>query len=413
MAIKKLISLNYEKKTNLIIFLSISWIFCFRSSIPKIFYYMDYYESLRNDTSLLLVKNVLGIFFFIFYSVEKKRTKLTERNTLQQIEKHEKGQLVIETHITKLRRQSITDYILPKKIIYFFIILKIIITYFAEEAYFLVDNNHIFDREIVSYRNFFLMISLSVFSQLLLRSNNSIYIHQIIPISVILLGNLVIIIVFQVYFERSFINQLYKLSNYITLFSFLGLEFVLEKILIDFDCLNIFLILGIKSGFGTVVFFIIRFIFDKKHIIYADTVICPPIQKIFYVISLLLVEFLKLIVIQNFSPFHIFCSMQLGDLLYYFCYTFERKKLYGLDIPSKTPYYLQGLFAILSFLLSFIFCEILILNFCKISENTKMFIRKRSNSDMNGIGISTFELGCKDNEDESRFTETFQEETTL
>ena len=411
MANKKLISFNYEKKTNLIVFLSFSWILCFRSSIPKIFYYMDIYESLRNDTTLLLVKNVIGIFFFIIYSVEKKRAKLTERSSLHKIEKRENGKLIIETHIAKIRRPSIMDFILPNKLVYFFIFLKIIITYFIEESYFFLDNNHIFDREVVSYRNFFLMISLFTFSQLLLKNNNSIYLHQIIPISLIILGNLAIVIVFQTYFVKSFKDQLYKLSNYINLFTLLGLEFVLEKILIDYDYVSIFLILGIKSLFGAIIFFIIRFVFDQKYIIYADTIICSPIQKIFYVFFLLLVEFLKLIVIQSFSPLHIFCSMQLGDLLYYFFYTFERIKIYKLEIPSKIPYFLQGLFANLSFILTLIFCEILILRFCKMDENTKMSIIERSDSDIDGLGISSLESGCKDIKDESGYTETSEEVT--
>ena len=400
MANEKLIFFNYEKKTIFIIFLSISWILCFRSSIPKIFYYMDIYESLRNDTFLLFIKNVIGIFFFVIYSIERGRAKLTERSHLEQIEKHINGELVIEKHITKRKRKSIVDLKSANKINLFLIFLKIIITYFIEESYFLVDNNHIFDRETISYRNFLLMISIFIFSQLLLKNNNSIYRHQIIPTSLILLANLVGIVVFQLHYAISFQDQIYKLSIYSNLYILLGLEFVFEKILIDFDCINIFLLLGIKSVFGTITFSIIRFVFNKRYIVYADTITCSLVQKGFYVFFLLLIEFLKLLVVQNFSPSHIFCSMQLGDLLYFLYYTFERKKLYGLDIPSKIPYYLQGLFAILSFLLSFIFCEILILNFCKINENTKMFIRKRGEIDMDGIQISDIELGSKNTENE-------------
>ena len=107
MAAEKLIFFNYEKKTIFIIFLSISWILCFRFSIPKIFYYMDIYESLRNDTFLLFIKNVIGIFFFVIYSIESGRAKLTEQSHLEQIEKHVNGELVIEKRITKTKRKSI------------------------------------------------------------------------------------------------------------------------------------------------------------------------------------------------------------------------------------------------------------------------------------------------------------------
>ena len=411
MAIGKLIFFNYEKKTNLIIFLSLAWILCFRCSIPKIYYYMDIYESLSNDTSLLFIKNIIGIFFFAIYSVEKERAKLTDRSHLQQIEKHENGELVIETRVAKMKRPSIMDLKAPYIINHLFILFKIILTYFIEESYFLVDNNHIFDREVISYRNLLLILSLSIFSHLILGSNNPIYRHQIIPISLIILGNLAAAIIFQLVFVKSFTAQIYKLSTYVNLYLLLGLEYVFEKVLIDFDCVNIFLLLGIKSSFGSVVFFIIRFVVGKKTIIYTDTVVCPIVKKVFYVIFLLLVEFLKLIVIQNFSPLHIFCSMQLGDLLYYFYYTLERTQIYGLEIPSKPLYYTQGLFAIGSFILTLIFSEIIILNFCKMSENTKMSIRERSMSDMEGLEISGIEMGCKEKEDESCYTETLEDET--
>ena len=410
MPTENLIFFNYEKKTNLIIFLSISWILCFRCSVPKIFYYMDIYESLRNDTSLLFIKNLIGIFFFAIYSIEKERAKLTERIDSEQIEKHENGQLVIETRVSKVKRKSIKDLIALNKIKSYFIILKIILTYFAEESYFIVDNNHIFDREVISYRNFLLMMSISFFSHLLIKNNSSVYIHQIIPISLILFGNLVAIIVFQGFHVGTFSYQFKKLSNYVNLYISLGLEFVLEKILLDSDCINIFLLLGTKSLLGTIYFFIIRFVFNRRRIIYADTVTCSLVQKFLYVFFLLLVEFLKLLVIQNFSPLHIFCSMQLGDLLYFIYYTFERTKIYGLEIPSIIFYYIQGFFAFCSFILTLIFSEILILNFCKMNENTKMAIRERSQSDMEGIGISGIELKNKEKEGEIRHTDSVEDD---
>ena len=349
----------------------------------------------------------------MIYSIERGRAKLTERSHLEQIEKHVNGELVIEKHITKRKRKSIVDLKSANKIYLFLIFLKIIITYFIEEAYFLVDNNHIFDREAISYRNFFLLISLFTFSQLLLKNNNSIYRHQIIPITLILMGNLAGVVLFFIIFVKIFQDQIYKLSIYSNLYILLGLEFVFEKILIDFDCINIFLLLGIKSVFGTITFSIIRFVFNKRYIVYADTITCSLVQKGFYVVFLLLIEFLKLLVVQNFSPSHIFCSMQLGDLLYFLYYTIERTIIYNIGIPSIIPYTFQGLFAVCSFIFTLVFCEFLILNFCNMNENTKMSIRKRSENDMDGLDISIIELGCKEKENESGYNDASEVDETI
>ena len=374
-----LIYFHYEKNIFLIILLSLSFVLSFRLSFRKIFQYMTMIESIRTDTFVVFLKNFFGNLFFIGYFLEKKFSQMSESEgtEVEQIEQKKDGELIVERKKVNNNRISIKDLI-DKNFHYKLKIISILLfTYLTEEIYFIIDNSHLFDREIIPYRNFFTFVSIFIFNHLLKKSK--IYRHQKIAIIITMVLSFVSIIFFLYYTEVFSIN---KYLRYISLFLILGLEYVLEKYLIERFYMNIYLILGIRSLFGTIVFGIIRFILQFKTLYMTDISGVSFVQKSFYIFFILVAEYLKLVILFHFTPFHIYCATQLADLIYSLYYTFERHIIYDLDMVSEFFIY-QIIFALISLVLILIFIEVLILNFCGLNINTKKYINERSDLEKN------------------------------
>ena len=375
-----LIYFNYEHNKFLIILLSISFVLSFRLSFNKIFPYMTMIESIRTNTLIIFIKNLFGNLFFIGYFLEKKfsQTSKDRKIEIKQTETKKDGELIVERkEVRNNYRISVKD-VIDKNFHYNLKIISIIIfTYITEEIYFIIDNSHLFDREIIPHRNFFTFVSIFIFNHLLKKSK--IYRHQKIAVIINMILSVVSIISFLYYTE---IFSLNKYLRYISLFLCLGLEYVLEKYLIERFYMNIYLILGIRSLIGTVAFFIIKFIFKFNTIYMSDICEISFFQKCFYVLFFLTAEYLKLVTLFHFTPFHIYCATQLADLVYSIYYSFERHIIYDLGMVSDFFIY-QIIFASISFLLILIFIEVLILNFCDLNINTKKSISERSDKENN------------------------------
>ena len=372
-----LIYFHYEQNIFLIILLSLSFVLSFRLSFNKIFPDMKMIESVRTDTLVIFLKNLFGNLFFIAYCLEKKLSQISKSEGTEITEQKKDGKLIVEKKEVNNNRISMAD-VIDKNFRYYLKIISILfVTYVTEEIYFIVDNSHLFDEEIIPYRNFFTFVSIFIFNHLLKKSK--IYRHQKIAVIVSMVLSLVSIISFLYYTEIFSVN---KYLRYISLFLSLGLEYVLEKYLIERFYMNIYLILGIRSLLGTIVFGIIRFVFQFKTIYMADISEISLAQKGFYIFFFLLTEYLKLVILLHFTPFHIYCATQLASLIYSLYYSFERCFIYDLDIVFEFFIY-QIIFAVISFLLILIFIEVVILNFCSLSINTKKYISERSDKENN------------------------------
>ena len=74
------------------------------------------------------------------------------------------------------------------------IILLVFIIYIIEEIYFIIGNTHILDRLNVPKRNLGMIISIFIFSPLLIKKQFNIYKHQLYPSLVVIILALFLII---------------------------------------------------------------------------------------------------------------------------------------------------------------------------------------------------------------------------
>ena len=177
-----LFKLHYENKTNLIIITAILWVINFRATFKNIYLHMGLgsFAVLRLDPILILIKNIICSLFILVFILELKINKSSSSSRsesfLVQIQKD--NQLILE--LKKIKKKD-NNYLLNTvnkshnlsnwklKILFWMkIFLFICIIYFSEELYFRISNNHILDRVIVPIRNFGILISLSIFSPLLI-----------------------------------------------------------------------------------------------------------------------------------------------------------------------------------------------------------------------------------------------------
>ena len=202
-----LFKLHYENKTNLIIITAILWVINFRSTFKNIYLHMGLgsFAVLRLDPILILIKNIICSLFILVFILELKINKSSSssgsESFLVQIQKD--NQLILE--LKKIKKKD-KNYLLNTvnkshnlsnwklKILFWMkIFLIICIIYFSEELYFCISNNHILDRVIVPIRNFGILISLSIFSPLLIKKSCKLYKHQYIPFIIIFIISILIV----------------------------------------------------------------------------------------------------------------------------------------------------------------------------------------------------------------------------
>ena len=131
----------------------------------------------------------------------------------------------------------------------------------------------------------------------------------------------------------------------------------------------------------------------------------PIIEKIGYILSLILIQYLKVFTINTFSQNHILSSMMVSDLIYLPLYIIERFVVQGFNISNMGSFILNSSIGVINVLLMSVFNEILECNFFGLNYNLIKNINERQNRDYIQ-GSKDFSLEIKDLEDQERLSET-------
>ena len=403
----KLFSFNYENKTNLIFITAIVWVINFRTSFKNIDSHMDTgcYASVKYDPLIILIKNIVCIFFILVFIYEKNISRVRfsyvkgENQKIFDNESNAKFLLTkTETSFNSLSFNDVSTTTLvnkgiSKKIFYnvkiFFIILTI---YLVEEVYFIFSNNHILDRIIVNMRNFWILIFLLLLSPLIMRKSQYIYRHQILP-SLIILGVALFMILYNVIGIERFKKVFgYNLIAYFGCFFLMGLELSLIKYLINIEFLSIYLIIFLKGVIGTIIFTIINLTVSKDEFFnLCDSILhfeydnmtdeFEIIQKIGYILTLIIIQYFKIFTINTFTENYVLASMMLSDLIYFPLYAIERFVIQDFSISNIGSFIANFIIGLINVLLMLIFNEILECKFFGLNVNLIKNINQRQNTD--------------------------------
>ena len=402
-----LFRLNYENKTNLIFITALSWAINFRTSFKNIDSHMDTgcYSSVKYDPFVILLKNIFCIFFIIGYIYEKKISKVKYKIEIEEENKNNDGEndsiffySKTFTEVNGLTFDEAVNHSMgletfeAKTINYIKIFLLILIIYFSEEVYFIFSNNHILDRIICNMRNFWILIFLLFLSPLIIRKSSYIYKHQLFPSIIILVISLFMILYNVFAIERFKKIFGFNLITYFGSFFLMGLELSLIKYLLYNQFISIYLIVFLKGVIGFVVFGIINLVLKKDDFFqFLDSFLTfeydymnddfEIVQKIGYIFSLILVQFLKIFVINAFNQNFILASMMICDLIYFPLYAIERFFIQKEKISIFSSFVINFCIGIINVLLMLIFNEILECKFLGLNHNIKRNIDLRQNSD--------------------------------
>ena len=376
------------------------WDINFRLTFKNIDGHMDLgsYPSLKYDPLLILIKNISGgIIFALMYFISKKFiSSEKESNQLLLLKDQGVRQFKKEKDLFLGSLIKYHNLVTKKKQIIFCIkiILLILVTYICEELYFIFGNTHILDRLNVPMRNLSVLVIIFIFSSLLIKRQFKIYKHQLFP-SLIVIGTSLSIILFNAIaiprFEKIFnINFLYYMIVYILM----GIEIVLIKFLTDIQFINPFLILSLKCLIGTIIFIFINiFLYGEKLFnlidkimtfeydkLYEDFII---VQKIFYIITTLIVQYLKIYIINEYTESHLLAVAMLSDVFFFPLYFIEKFGIQKFPITTSSSFYLNLISGVMNALLLLIFIEIIELKFCGIEKDLNKNIEKRGTLEIN------------------------------
>ena len=390
---------NFSSKAIIIFINSIIWDINFRTTFKNIDEHMDLgsYSSLKYNPKIILIKNICCSLFMIFFFIEIKLGKLKKKKDIKLVKKQEKDVITIEQQY-EVSREGIFNSIYishrintkRKKTVFFIKIFFIIIFIYAiEECYFIICNNHMLERIICPIRNLMIIISLLIFYPLMYKKCYVLYRHQSIPLIIIIILFLFVLVL--TYFESVRFHKIFNLINvitYSTIFILTGLETILIKYLTDKEFLNIFLIIGLKGIIGTVVFFVINYFYNEINFFYLiDKLITfeyenmyetfDLYQKILYIITQIIVQFLKIYIINQFTETHFFYSMMITDIIYFPLYISERIYIQKFEIHIYSLFFSNFIIAITSFILNLIINEILECNCCNFNFNLRKTIVER------------------------------------
>ena len=396
----KLFRLNFDNQTLIIIITSIIWAINFRTTYKTTDNHMDSgsYPSLKFDHNIILIKNILSCFFILGFFFESKSSE-SERKIKELIQIKEgcnttnsNSELSQDTLLNSVVKLNKLDNIKLNITFWIKIFLIILIIYIIEEIYFIIDNNHFLDRLVCPMRNLGILISITILSPILISNTWVFYRHQLIPIIMILILSLSIII-FNFFFIKRF-SKIFGINFWIYLISFLlmGIEMVLTKFLVDKKFISIFIILSIKGIIGSFIFIIINIIYSRKEFFdifykfldfeYEDMFIeFNLFQKSLYIISLLILEYLKILTINKFSENHLLATLMITDLIYFPLFCIERFAIQGFGISTKAAFFANIILATINVFLMLIFNEILECNFWKLNINLKKNINTRQRKD--------------------------------
>ena len=189
----------------------------------------------------------------------------------------------------------------------------------------------------------------------------------------------------------------------------MGVEIVLIKFLTDVQFINPFLILSFKGITGTIVFIFINIFFrGEKLFNLVDKIMTFEyddmneefiiVQKIFYIITTLIVQYLKIYIINECTETHLLAVAMLADVFFYPLYMMEKFGIQKFPITTSSSFYLNLISGILNAFLLLIFIEIIELKFCGIEKGLNKNIEKRGNLEM-----STNNQIFKDDDDDGDY----------
>lgn len=418
-------NIQTNKKLFMII-TSLVWAINFRATFENIGGHMDLgcYPTLKFDPILILIKNVLCciinliIFWYSLYinmSKIKDKVLVTEdkENAITYGYKEiEKDDSLIDS-ITQSHR---LDSPIAKFFFWSKIILIIIIIYIIEEAFFMIANNHFLDRLSVCMRNIGILI-LVLLSSLLIKKSLHFNKHQLYPSIIIIICSL-----FMIIFNATTIPRFKKIYNinflyYLIVFGLTGVELVLIKYLVEKEFISIFLILGLKGLFGTITFgFINIFINESKFFYYFDELLTfeyddmyeefPLYLKIIYVISYLILQYLKMATIDELSENHFLSITLITDVFCFPLYLIEKFFVQKFPISTSVTFYLNTIIGILNMILLLIFNEIIEIKCFGVEKNTNKNIDKRQqmeielmNKDIKNLNNNAYDDNFEEDED--------------
>ena len=192
----------------------------------------------------------------------------------------------------------------------------------------------------------------------------------------------------------------------------MGLELTLTKYLLERLYINKFLILGIKGLLGTVAFIVINIKINNDNFynffddIFSFQYTLKPeefhlIYKVIYVLTLIIFQYLKIIIIDKFSEMHFLSTMMITDILCFPLYCLERFVIQHFKISTKHTFFINIFISIMNTILMLIFNEILELNFCGLNKNLRKNIINRENQETNKIFNVTDDDTSDDGEENS------------
>ena len=172
----------------------------------------------------------------------------------------------------------------------------------------------------------------------------------------------------------------------------MGLEIILIKYLVDIQFISIFLILGLKGLIGTIVFTIINIKFTPKEFFYGiDSLLTfeydymfeefGALYKIIYIITLVILQWLIVYMINKFSENHIQMILMMTDLIYFPLYCIERFAIEDFKIFRFDSFLINAIIGALNTFFMLIFNEILECNFWGLNKDLKRNINKRQDND--------------------------------
>ena len=185
----------------------------------------------------------------------------------------------------------------------------------------------------------------------------------------------------------SMIYELNLLFYFLT-FILMGLETILLKDLVDNKYINIFIILGIKGILGTIVALIINVLFKNveffnilDHLLdfeYDDIYEEFDLYlQIIYVITQIIVQYLKIYIINKFTETHFLYCIMITDILYFPFYCIERLFIQKFIINIPELFFSNLIVATISFILFLIINEIVECNFWNCSFDIRNKISQR------------------------------------
>lgn len=409
---------NLNNQFLIILITSIIWAINFRSSFDNINAHMDSvsFESLKFEPFLILIKNILCIFYFLAFFIESKlfNKVYTEEQIMVVTKKLDNNSNLIEYNVEKNKSKKklgemkaivLSNRLDNSKEKFFFllkVILLIIFIYISEELYFILSNNHILDRIICPIRNIVALIAILILSLVLLHDKKQIKNifffkrHQIVPL--IIIFSLSLGLIFYNIFGIDRFKKIYNINMlyYSISFILMGCEFPIIKYLVDKLFINKFIILGIKGILGTIVFIIVNIKYNKDEFYqFFDKLLSfeyiykkeesKMTLKIIFVVSLFLLQYLKIVVINKLSDISLISTLMITDIIYFPFYCIERFVIQGFKISTISSFIYNSLVGIINTFMMLIFNEILEINCCGLNKHLRKNIIKREMSEFKNI----------------------------